>query len=535
MGLTKLAYLNVGEIHLTGHNPNGRLKGPDFEELVEDVRRHGVLQPVLVRPRGRGKEGVELIAGHRRLEASRRVGLILIPTLEVQAAEGQDAELRIVENLHRKGLTPVAEAQLFLGLTAEHDPEEIATRVGKSAAHVRRRLSLLRLPAKLTAAVEADQVSLRVAELVASIDEPKSRAAAAGVALERRWGGQGITAPEMRRWILDHAGRALEAAPWKLGDAELVTSSPCSGPCTTCTFNSKNQADLFGDDPRAREGATCLNAIGWQAKMAAYLKRRRTELEAEGGRELTAAEAKKIARNGSAGQLVAIDKACYEDPQLRSYRQLIGSEKVPVAVGQVDGQVVEAVSKRDALAAARKRGVKLGRTADTGASKLSRQESVRREKSKVERAAVVTAAELLVAKAEKTKAIDTAWLVISAIRNASHEQQRAVCARRGLVPEKRGGTSAGWSPRSVLEQHATTLTLGGRVGLIVELTATPSFPGNVEELARACKVYRVDWPGILRAQGRAGAKDRRAKKATKPKRAAKVKSPARAKKKGGRR
>lgn len=130
-----------------------------LDELADSVRLHGLLQPLVVRPKGNGF--YELIAGERRWRACKLAGLAEVPALIKEADGRHAAELSLIENLQREDLNPVEEANGYrslmegFGLTQE----QAAERVGKSRAAVANSLRLLRLPAGVISLVENGYLS----------------------------------------------------------------------------------------------------------------------------------------------------------------------------------------------------------------------------------------------------------------------------------------------------------------------------------------------------------------------------------------
>jgi ParB family chromosome partitioning protein len=127
---------------------NGRTRmNPDkFKELVQNVAKVGVLEPVLVRHDGNGK--AVLIAGHRRLAAAKAAGLKEIPARILEVDEKQAEEIQALENLHREDLLPLDEARAFKRLLdlGQHTVETLAAQVDKSVKYVYRSIRLLELP-----------------------------------------------------------------------------------------------------------------------------------------------------------------------------------------------------------------------------------------------------------------------------------------------------------------------------------------------------------------------------------------------------
>jgi len=116
-----------------------------LSELESSIREHGVLQPVVVRPSG---GGFQLVAGERRLRASRNVGLKEIPAVVREVSDRQMLALALVENLQREDLNPVETARAYRDLldSTGLTQEEIARGVGKSRVAVSNTLRLLDLP-----------------------------------------------------------------------------------------------------------------------------------------------------------------------------------------------------------------------------------------------------------------------------------------------------------------------------------------------------------------------------------------------------
>lgn len=131
-------------------------------ELCASVKEHGVLEPILVRPKDPamdviGASDYELVAGERRWRAAVEAGLAEIPALIRVLSDAQAAEIRLIENLQRKDLDPVEEARAFQQLLELKDAagqplyprgaEGVAERIKKEGSYVRQRLALLKLPA----------------------------------------------------------------------------------------------------------------------------------------------------------------------------------------------------------------------------------------------------------------------------------------------------------------------------------------------------------------------------------------------------
>ncbi|MGE5543225.1 MAG: ParB/RepB/Spo0J family partition protein [Bacillota bacterium] len=134
----------IADIMPNALQPRRRFDDEKMQELVQSVKEHGVVQPVLVRRRG---DKYELIAGERRWRAAQAAGLRGIPAMVRDLSDADAMEVALIENLQREDLNPMEEAEAFERLGREYNltQEEIATRVGKSRPHIANTLRLLQL------------------------------------------------------------------------------------------------------------------------------------------------------------------------------------------------------------------------------------------------------------------------------------------------------------------------------------------------------------------------------------------------------
>jgi ParB family chromosome partitioning protein len=144
-----------------------------LEELTASVAATGVVQPILVRPIDGGR--YQLIAGERRLLASRKAGKVTIPAIVRKVSDQQAIEITIIENLQRADLNPMEQARAFdrLGLECMLTQEQVAQRTGKDRATVGNFLRLLRLPAPIQAKIETGEISFGHARALTGLDSPE--------------------------------------------------------------------------------------------------------------------------------------------------------------------------------------------------------------------------------------------------------------------------------------------------------------------------------------------------------------------------
>ncbi|HYO42628.1 MAG TPA: ParB/RepB/Spo0J family partition protein [Candidatus Limnocylindrales bacterium] len=148
------AIVEVGLAHIAPnpHQPRRHMDDASLAELAASIREHGVLQPVLVTET---LDGYQLIAGERRVRASRLAGLERIPALVRQLADQNQLEVALVENVQRADLDPIDEATAYRQLIDEFGltQEKVAERVGKARATVANTLRLLDLHPAIQAAI----------------------------------------------------------------------------------------------------------------------------------------------------------------------------------------------------------------------------------------------------------------------------------------------------------------------------------------------------------------------------------------------
>lgn len=140
--------------------PRRRFDSEDLAELAESIREQGVLQPVLVRRAADG-ESYEIIAGERRWRAAQLAQLHEIPVLVREFDDRTAMEIALVENVQRRDLTALEEADGYQRLIEDygHSQEDIARAVGKSRSHVANTLRLLNLPDEVRSLLEDGQLT----------------------------------------------------------------------------------------------------------------------------------------------------------------------------------------------------------------------------------------------------------------------------------------------------------------------------------------------------------------------------------------
>jgi ParB family transcriptional regulator, chromosome partitioning protein len=176
-----LAELPVDAIEPNPQQPRDVFDDAELDGLATSIRDLGLLQPIVVRPTG--EDTYELIAGERRLRASKRAGLERIPAVIRHTEDSALLKEALVENIHRVQLNPLEEAAAYQQLLEDFDftQEELATSLGKSRPSISNTLRLLQLPSGVQRRVAAGVLSAGHAKaLLALSDDPDTMERFAG-------------------------------------------------------------------------------------------------------------------------------------------------------------------------------------------------------------------------------------------------------------------------------------------------------------------------------------------------------------------
>lgn len=158
--------------------PRTHFDAQELDELADSIREHGVIQPLIVSP---GRNGnYTLIAGERRLQASKLAGLKTVPVIIRQASDRQLLELALIENVQRADLGPLEEAEAYQHLVQDFglSQEQVATRVGKSRVAVTNTLRLLGLAQRVKQALADEEISEGHARALLGLTSAKAQEAA---------------------------------------------------------------------------------------------------------------------------------------------------------------------------------------------------------------------------------------------------------------------------------------------------------------------------------------------------------------------
>ncbi|MBP6874666.1 MAG: ParB/RepB/Spo0J family partition protein [Candidatus Eisenbacteria bacterium] len=193
-GLKSVLSIPIDRIVPNARQPRNTWDDESLDELAKSISQKGLLEPILVRPRG---EQFEIIAGERRWRACKAAGLSEIPAILRRMGDAESLEAALIENIQREDLNPVEEARAYQMLTTEYGltHEEIAQRVAKNRSTVTNLLRLLRLSNPVLEHVSRGTLTVGHARALLSLAEDQRDAAAEKIAAE------GWSVREAEIWI----------------------------------------------------------------------------------------------------------------------------------------------------------------------------------------------------------------------------------------------------------------------------------------------------------------------------------------------
>lgn len=165
-----VATIAVADIHPNPDQPRRHFSEEKLAELAESIGRHGIIQPIVVRPHGKG---YQIVAGERRWRAAQRAQIHDIPAIIRDFSDSETLEIAIIENIQRADLNAIEEAQGYKMLCTEfgHSTAEVAEIVHKSRSHVANMMRLLDLPPAIRDLVIEDKLSMGHARALLSSDD----------------------------------------------------------------------------------------------------------------------------------------------------------------------------------------------------------------------------------------------------------------------------------------------------------------------------------------------------------------------------
>ncbi len=160
----------VNEIRPNPYQPRKSFNEEALRELSESIKNHGVFQPIIVK---KGIRGYDLIAGERRLRASKMAGLDKIPAIVKDFSDDEMREIALLENIQRENLTAIELAWAYKEIIDNLDirQEDLALRIGKSRSHITNTLGLLNLPEEVQKMILNGELSMGHARVLSKMED----------------------------------------------------------------------------------------------------------------------------------------------------------------------------------------------------------------------------------------------------------------------------------------------------------------------------------------------------------------------------
>lgn len=196
--------IGLDQLEPGSYQPRRLFTDESIGELAESIAAHGVLQPLIVRPKNGFKGMYEIIAGERRWRASQKAQLHEVPVIIKELTDQQALEIALIENLQRENLNPVEEAQGYKRLIEEfgHTQEKAAAVLGKSRSHVANMVRLLTLPRGVIDLMREGKLSAGHARALVTAENPEE--------LAKFIVTQGLSVREIEKIAAQKSGRAAK-------------------------------------------------------------------------------------------------------------------------------------------------------------------------------------------------------------------------------------------------------------------------------------------------------------------------------------
>lgn len=166
----EIVELNVDDIRPNPYQPRTIFDEEALKELAESIKENGVFQPIIVK---KSIKGYDVIAGERRLRASKLAGKKTIPAIIRQISDDKMAEIALLENLQREDLNALEEAKAYKSLIDKLNitQEELAKKVSKSRSHITNMLGLLRLPGEVQDMITKGELTMGHARALSKLED----------------------------------------------------------------------------------------------------------------------------------------------------------------------------------------------------------------------------------------------------------------------------------------------------------------------------------------------------------------------------
>ncbi len=169
-----ITMVNIDELRSNPYQPRKVFDQNALDELATSIKEHGVIQPIIIK---KSIKGYEIIAGERRVKASKIAGLKEIPAIIRNFTDSEMMEIALLENLQRENLSAIEESMAYeklltaLSLTQE----QLAKRLGKSRSHITNMLGLLSLPDEVKEMIQDKKISMGHARVISKLEDKEQQ------------------------------------------------------------------------------------------------------------------------------------------------------------------------------------------------------------------------------------------------------------------------------------------------------------------------------------------------------------------------
>ena len=326
--------INVQELPIEDIQPspaNPRVfkeNDPEFKSLIKNIKKNGLLHPVLVRPMN-GK--YEIVAGERRYRALKELG-IPIPAIVRELSDTEAHELTVTENLQREDLTPLEESRAIQTLlNSGMEMKVIADKLGKAVSWTARRIQIAKLSKSWLNALEdpkkgyCDWTASHL-ELIARLEKSTQDQLLQEWSEHWKRPSPNISISDLKE-KLERFQMILKSAPWDMKDTKLYKKA---GACSECPKRASANPDLFNKNEFKND--QCLDTACWNKKAVLFI---------EGKVDVLKKDYKRIIFIGGWGEYYLPDKHPYIQNKVHSYDINITNKSDKSKKGVVPGIYVE--------------------------------------------------------------------------------------------------------------------------------------------------------------------------------------------------
>lgn len=187
----EIEIVKIDELRSNPYQPRKVFDEEALQELAASIKEHGVFQPIIIK---KSIKGYEIIAGERRVKASKMAGLEEIPAIVRDFSDNEMMEIALLENLQRENLNAIEESTAYKKLleTLSLTQEELAKRLGKSRSHITNMLGLLTLPEEVQTALSNKELTMGHARIISKLENKEQQ-----IALTNRVKDEGLSVRQL--------------------------------------------------------------------------------------------------------------------------------------------------------------------------------------------------------------------------------------------------------------------------------------------------------------------------------------------------